>query len=248
MMTETRLSTGTCPPARIHARIEPLSWESRFFNLASGKLNFSADAPPLTQDQLARFALTQAKIAADNMPLADALADFGFRLVEGEVDLCLSLDDAPRPDDLPHLRIAELADIPALRAAAARVFTLSRFRPPWYQPADSGRFYAQWVENAVRGVFDHQCLLVENASGQPQGWVTLRRLDAAEARIGLLAVWPGATARGIGAQLMSAAETWCRRQGVLRLWVATQTGNVAALRLYLRRGAKVERTAYWLYR
>ncbi|MDX5630586.1 MULTISPECIES: dTDP-4-amino-4,6-dideoxy-D-galactose acyltransferase [unclassified Brenneria] len=247
-MTETRLSMGTRPAARIHASIEPLSWESRFFNLTSGKLTFSADAPRLTLERLDRFALTQAKIAADNMPLADALADFGFRLVEGEVDLCLSLDDAPRPDPLPYLRIADSADIPALRAVAAQVFTLSRFRSPWYQPADSGRFYAQWVENAVHGVFDHQCLLVENASGQPQGWVTLRRLDAAQARIGLLAVWPGVAARGIGAQLMSAAEMWCRQQGVQRLWVATQTGNVAALRLYLRRGAKVERTAYWLYR
>lgn len=249
MMTEDMmLSTGTRPPVRIRASIEPLNWESRFFNLASGKLNFSADAPLLTQDGLNSFALTQAKIAADNMPLADALADFGFRLVEGEVDLCLSLDDTPRPDPLPYLRIADSADIPALRAAASQVFTLSRFRSPWYQPGDSGRFYAQWVENAVCGTFDHHCLLVENASAEPQGWVTLRQLNEAEARIGLLAVWPGVTARGIGAQLMSAAERWCRQRGVQRLWVATQAGNVAALRLYLRRGANVESTAYWLYR
>ncbi|MEC5343721.1 dTDP-4-amino-4,6-dideoxy-D-galactose acyltransferase [Brenneria populi] len=247
-MTEMMLSSGTRPPARVYAGIDPLDWESRFFNLASGKLNFSADAPPLTPERLNRFALTQAKVAADNMPLADALADFGFRLVEGEVDLCLTLEEAPQADAPSYLRIADGDDIPALRASAARVFTLSRFRPPWYRPADSGRFYAQWVENAVRGVFDHQCLLVENAAGQPQGWVTLRRLSAAEVRIGLLAVWPGAAARGIGAQLMAAAEMWCRRQGVRRLRVATQVGNVAALRLYLRRGARVESTAYWLYR
>ncbi|MCG8709775.1 dTDP-4-amino-4,6-dideoxy-D-galactose acyltransferase [Brenneria sp. 4F2] len=248
MIKDTMLSTEPRPPARIHASIEPLHWENRFFNLAGGKLNFSADAPPLTQDRLNRFTLTQAKIAADNMPLADALADFGFRLVEGEIDLCLSLNDTPQTDIPPYLRIARNADIPALRAAAAQAFALSRFRPPWYRPGDSGRFYAQWVENAVCGTFDHQCLLVESASGEPQGWVTLRRLNEAEARIGLLAVWPGIAARGIGTQLMSAAERWCRQQGVQRLWVATQAGNVAALRLYLRRGANVESTAYWLYR
>ncbi|WP_390253532.1 dTDP-4-amino-4,6-dideoxy-D-galactose acyltransferase [Brenneria goodwinii] len=247
-MTDMTLSVATRSPARIHADIEPLDWESRFFNLASGKLNFSPAAPALTLDRLNGFALTQAKIAADNMPLADALADFGFRLAEGEVDLCLSLDDAPEDAVSLQPRIADRADIPALRDAASQVFALSRFRTPWYQPEDSGRFYAQWVENAVRGTFDHQCLLIESAVGQPLGWVTLRQLNQSEARIGLLAVWPGATARGIGSRLMSAAEMWCRQRGVQRLWVATQTGNVAALRLYLRRGARVESAAYWLYR
>ncbi|QTF06721.1 dTDP-4-amino-4,6-dideoxy-D-galactose acyltransferase [Brenneria izadpanahii] len=242
------LSVATRSSACIHASIEPLDWESRFFNLASGKLNFSPAAPALTPERLNDFALTQAKIAADNMPLADALADFGFRLAEGEVDLCLSLADAPAADVPLQPRIAGGGDIPALRAAAAQVFALSRFRAPWYRPEDSGRFYAQWVENAVRGTFDHQCLLLESAAGQPLGWVTLRQLNESEARIGLLAAWPGATARGIGARLMSVAEAWCRRQGVQRLWVATQAGNVAALRLYLRRGARVESTAYWLYR
>ncbi|RLM21546.1 TDP-D-fucosamine acetyltransferase [Brenneria alni] len=242
------LSTGTRPPACIHASIEPLRWESEFFNLTSGMLSFSPTAPVLTLDKLNSVALTQAKIPADNMRLADALADFGFRLVEGEVELCLSLDDTPQADNLSHPRIAGSADIPALREAASQVFALSRFRAPWYQPEDSGRFYAQWVENAVRGTFDHQCLLLENQAGQPQGWVTLRQLNECEGRIGLLAVWPGVTARGVGTQLMSAAEMWCQRQGLQRLWVATQAGNVAALRLYLRRGARIERTAYWLYR
>ncbi|BES83062.1 dTDP-fucosamine acetyltransferase [Pectobacterium araliae] len=232
----------------IRATVELLGWESEFFQIGSGKLNFSPSAPVLTPDALNAFALTQAKIAADNLGLADALADLGFRLVEGEVDLSLSLERATVVMPLPRWREASLDDIPVLRDAASRVFALSRFRSPWYQPEDSGRFYAQWMENAVRGTFDHCCLLVEDAVGTPQGWVTLRRMDDTDARIGLLGVWPGVTARGIGSQLMALAEAWCRQQGLIRLRVATQVGNVAALRLYLRRGATIEDTAYWLYR
>ncbi|MBJ7223086.1 MULTISPECIES: dTDP-4-amino-4,6-dideoxy-D-galactose acyltransferase [unclassified Brenneria] len=232
----------------IRATIEPLSWESEFFTLTSGKLNFSSSAPVLTSAALDRYALTQAKIPADNLALADALAAFGFRLVEGEVDLCLSLDDAAATAESLHPREAGRADIPLLRQAASQVFALSRFRSPWYQPADSGRFYAQWIENAVLGTFDNLCLLVENQAGQPQGWVTIRQLGGGEARLGLLGVFPGVAARGVGTQLMAVAERWCRQQGIQRLWVATQVGNVAALRLYLRRGARVESTAYWLYR
>ncbi|WP_323666545.1 dTDP-4-amino-4,6-dideoxy-D-galactose acyltransferase [Pectobacterium punjabense] len=232
----------------IRATVEPLGWESEFFQLDSGKLSFSPVAPVLTCDALNAFALTQAKIAADNLVLADALADLGFRLVEGEVDLCLSLHPATAITPLPRWREATPDDIPVLRDAASRVFALSRFRAPWYQPEDSGRFYAQWIENAVHGTFDDGCLLVENAAGNPQGWVTLRRVNDRDARIGLLGVWPGVTVRGIGSQLMALAETWCRQQGLIRLRVATQVGNVAALRLYLRRGATIESTAYWLYR
>ncbi|MFC3393520.1 dTDP-4-amino-4,6-dideoxy-D-galactose acyltransferase [Brenneria rubrifaciens] len=244
--TEQKQTSSDAPAIR--ATIEPLNWESEFFNLASGKLNFSSSAPVLTSAALDRYGLTQAKIPADNLVLADALADAGFRLVEGEVDLCLSLDDTPTATALPRLRVADSADIPMLRQAAAQVFSLSRFRAPWYQPADSGRFYAQWIENAVLGAFDNLCLLVENEAGQPQGWVTIRQLGDAQARIGLLGVFPGVAVRGVGSQLMSVAEMWCRQQGIQRLQIATQVGNVAALRLYLRRGARVENTAYWLYR
>lgn len=232
----------------IRAIIEPLRWESEFFQIDSGKLNFSPSAPALMPDALRAFTLTQARIAADNLVAADALADLGFRLVEGEVDLSLSLEQATVVTSLPRWREAALDDIPVLRDAASRVFALSRFRSPWYQPEDSGRFYAQWVENAVRGTFDHYCLLAEDAAGNPQGWVTLRRVDDTDARIGLLGVWPDVTVRGIGSSLMALAETWCRQQGLIRLRVATQVGNVAALRLYLRRGATIESTAYWLYR
>ncbi|GKV96588.1 dTDP-4-amino-4,6-dideoxy-D-galactose acyltransferase [Pectobacterium aroidearum] len=232
----------------IRATVEPLGWESEFFQLNSGKLSFSPAAPALTPDVLSAFTLTQAKIAADNLVLADALADLGFRLVEGEVDLSLSLQRATVVTPLPRWREAVSDDIPALKDAASRVFALSRFRSPWYQPEDSGRFYAQWIENAVRGTFDHCCLLAEDTAGNPQGWVTLRRVDDTDSRIGLLGVWPGVTVRGVGSQLMALAETWCRQQGLIRLRVATQVGNVAALRLYLRRGATIESTAYWLYR
>ncbi|UYA62314.1 dTDP-fucosamine acetyltransferase [Pectobacterium sp. F1-1] len=232
----------------VRATVEPLGWESEFFQNDSGKLNFSPAAPVLTPDVLSAFTLTQAKITADNLVLADALADLGFRLVEGEVDLSLSLERATVVTPLPRWREAAPDDIPVLRDAASRVFALSRFRSPWYQPEDSGRFYAQWIENAVRGTFDHCCLLAEDAAGNPQGWVTLRRVDDTDARIGLLGVWPGVAVRGIGSHLMALAETWCRQQGLIRLRVATQVGNVAALRLYLRRGATIESTAYWLYR
>lgn len=233
----------------VHASIEPLAWETEFFALNSAKLNFSTIAPVLTEAELNTYALVQAKIPAHQTFWADGLAALGFQLVEGEVDLVLNIgtEYASSQKAVPRaIRPAVPADIPALRAAAATVFTASRFRSPWYDVHDSGRFYAMWIEKAVLGTFDHQCLLALDESGRPEGFVSLRDIGGQEVRIGLLAAFPGASGKGIGARLMAAAMAEC--QSLQRLRVATQIGNIAALRLYQRQGAAIESTSYWLYR
>ncbi|AXW86255.1 TDP-fucosamine acetyltransferase [Lonsdalea britannica] len=232
----------------LHAIVESLSWESAFFHRASGRLLFSDAAPVLNAAAMAQYDIVQAKIPANATAQADALAALGFRLAESEVDLSVSLPERPDVETFDGVRRAVESDIPILCEAARTTFALSRFRAPWYAAEDSGRFYARWMENAVLGTFDDVCLLLEDGHHRPQGWVTLRQLPEQEARIGLLAVWPGHTGRGIGRRLMQAAETWCRQQDVRRLRVATQLGNMAALRLYLSSGARIDSTAHWLYR
>lgn len=229
----------------IYAHVMPLPWESEFFALSSARLLFSDDAPVLTTTALTAYAVVQAKISASDVAQADALSSWGFQLAESEVDLCLSVTSGEGV--LPAWRVADTADIPPLRDAAARVFSQSRFRAPWYRTTDSGRFYAQWIENAVHGTFDDVCLIAHNTEGVPLGWVTLRQTEANQARIGLLAAWPGAPG-GVGIQLMALARHWCQQRHVVHLWVATQLGNTRALCLYQRCGAQIHSTAHWFYR
>ncbi|MGE4801098.1 dTDP-4-amino-4,6-dideoxy-D-galactose acyltransferase [Yersinia hibernica] len=240
----------------VHASIEPLAWESEFFQRPSAKLIFSDSAPQINPAELDAFTLIQAKVPTHRLDLIDSLGQLDFKLVEGEVDLALSVECAVGTENATseqdaktgQQRVATMADIPLLRRVAAQAFALSRFRAPWYDPQDSGRFYALWAEKAVLGIFDHQCLLVMDATGQPAGFVTLRDLQDGSARIGLLAVFPEAQGKGIGSLLMSAAKQWCQSHGLHRLRVATQMSNIAALRLYIRSGASIESTAYWLCR
>ncbi|HKM96853.1 MAG TPA: dTDP-4-amino-4,6-dideoxy-D-galactose acyltransferase [Buttiauxella sp.] len=222
----------------VPARIESLDWENQFFAINSGILRFEDDAPLLTPQLLNAYARVQAKISAQQTDLLDGLQQLGFKLVEGEVDLALKVGTQHAPSSVV---LATSADIPVLRDLAANIFTQSRFRAPWYQPTDSGRFYAQWVENAVLGSFDHECLLLKNANAI-QGFVSMRQLNDDEARIGLLA------GRGVGAQLMDAAQLWCQQRGLQTLRVATQISNTAALRRYIQSGATINSTAFWLYR
>ncbi|AXG44852.1 dTDP-4-amino-4,6-dideoxy-D-galactose acyltransferase [Photorhabdus laumondii subsp. laumondii] len=233
----------------VRANIEPLEWDSHYFGLSTARLDFPPDAGLLTSSQLDQYALVQAKVPAQRLDLIDGLSALGFSLVEGEVDLSLMIGiENAKDNPESNLLLAERRDIPMLKEVASNVFPLSRFRTPWYQPQDSGRFYATWVEKAVLGTFDHQCLLVNGDNEQPAGFVTLRDIGAGEARIGLLAVFPGNIGCGIGSKLMLAAQQWCQHHQIHQLRIATQTSNIAALRLYTRSGAFVESTAYWLYR
>ncbi|MTD39172.1 dTDP-4-amino-4,6-dideoxy-D-galactose acyltransferase [Erwinia sp. CPCC 100877] len=225
-------------PVLLHGRVERLAWESDFFGLSSAIVRFSDSAPCLDAVELQRFTRVQAKVSAERSEWLDALQQLGFRLVEGEIDLSLTPAGGSA---IPHLSVAGEADIPALRDMASQSFMQSRFRSPWYGPMDSGRLYAQWVENAVKGTFDHQCLVVREGR-RLHGFVTLRQLNEKEARIGLLA------GPGYGARLMQGAQAWCAARGLGRLWVATQMANRAALRRYIRSGATIESAAYWLYR
>ena len=218
--------------------LESLEWESAFFARPSAIVRLRDNAPALQDADFSAWQRVQAKIPADRADLLDALQQHGFRLVEGEVDLSVTVARYASPG----AEIATEQDIPTLRKMAALAFAQSRFRAPWYAPDDSGRFYAQSLENAVKGTFDHVCLVFRTDGGQIQGFVSLRRLTEHEARIGLLA------GRGMGEKLMQAALHWAEQQQVSTLRVATQMGNTAALKRYIASGANIDATAYWLYR
>lgn len=224
--------------SQLHGVLQPLEWESQFFSLPSAIVRVADDAPQLTASDFTPWQRVQAKIPATRADWLDALQQQGFKLVEGEVDLAIAVTQHSNPGS----ERATEQDIPALRQLAAQAFAQSRFRAPWYAPDDSGRFYAQWIENAVKGSFDHLCLVFRAADGAIQGFVSLRQLNDAEARIGLLA------GRGMGEKLMQAALCWAQQQQLSTLRVATQMGNTAALKRYIASGGNIESTAYWLYR
>ncbi|QLK88644.1 dTDP-4-amino-4,6-dideoxy-D-galactose acyltransferase [Arsenophonus endosymbiont of Aphis craccivora] len=232
----------------IHANIEILSWESACFKRKTAKLHFASDAPIVSLDQLADYDIVQAKIATADTKLIDAILAMGFWLVESEIDFCLNIASRAKKHSL-DLAVATEQDIEILKSIAAKAFSYSRFRPPWYRLTDNARFYSVWLEKAVKGTFDDLCLLVNDKQGNIQGFVTIRKLPTEkEARIGLLATAPAHQGKGVGKQLLAAACQWCEQQGVERLRIATQISNIFAMRLYSQMGAQIESTAYWLYR
>jgi dTDP-4-amino-4,6-dideoxy-D-galactose acyltransferase len=206
----------------LHGTIDELAWESEFFGLRSAIVRLQEDAPALDASAFDGWPRLQAKISASNTQQLDALQHFGFRLVEGEADFALSV---PLQAVNPQAQTAVAGDIAPLRQMAENMFSQSRFRAPWYPEEASGRFYAQWIENAVKGVFDHECLLFRGANGDIEAFVSLRQLNEQEAGS---VYWAG-VARGktdaggvIGRNSGNLRQSvWRRRWATLRLSDAT---------------------------
>lgn len=228
---------------QIQGTITPLTWESDFFGFRTARLMLGGDQW-LSFAERQEYALLQAKVSSDDYSAMAALNRLGFQFAEGEATLVMPLEQTERQ---PGIRIARAQQIPALRDAAGQVFTQSRFRAPWFAPEQCQQFYAQWIENAVNGHFDDQCLVASDAQGAIQGFVSVRERTE-DACIGLLGVLPAMQGQGIGQRLLRAAADWGRVRGATQLQITTQLSNVAAMRLYLRNGARLEKTACWFYR
>ncbi len=148
------------------------------FGLRVAIVRLQPAAPALSVTDFSAWERVQVKLAASQTAQLDALQALGFQLVEGEVDFSLTL--SPQGDD----PAAEMAteDIPVLRQMAAQAFAQSRFRAPWYAPDDSGRFYAQWIENAVKGTFDHVTSAWFSAQGTVKSRGSSRCVSSTRAR------------------------------------------------------------------
>lgn len=223
--------------------IHALTWESDFFAQRIGKVDLG-QLEHLTPHCCQPWDLVQAKVNSGDYLALDTLSKLGFQLAEGEAEFSLPISETERQ---AGIRIARPSQIEALRCLAASAFTESRFREPWFTPVLTQNFYAQWIENAVLGIFDHQCLLAVDDQNAITGMVSLREVEGG-ARIGLLAVTHAQRGTGIGRRLLLAAADWARVRGLTQLFVATQLSNLAAMRLYSRQGASLENTSYWLYR
>lgn len=220
------------------------------------------------------YKLVQAKVPMYQTDWVDALMKNHFTLVEGEVDLAYELaplaesENSDISEMLTHFNrsnscsvndwyvtVANAVDIEYLQHTASELFKNSRFRAPWYKTSDSGKFYAKWIEKAVLGTFDNICLVIKSRASEDEhsivGFVSLRDLGNQQARIGLLGAIRKSSQqekKPIGMTLVAIAKLYCQMQQFNKLYVATQSSNIGALRLYIKSGANVISSAYWFYK
>ncbi len=228
------------------------AWESDFFGREVVRIEARSETSADLRQAMARFppdVLFEASVEAGRFEALRAFTEAGFFVVDVQIDFERRIggpNNGQRPG-LPPVRMAALSDLAALQNFAASTPFPSRFYRPPFSKEDGRRFYARWLENAVLGRFDDVCLVAVDG-GAACGFVTVRRVDAENCRIGLLSVSPDWRGRGLARALWVRAEAWCAEARRARLWVATQAENIAAMRFYEGVGCRAANARWHLYR
>lgn len=99
---------------------------------------------------------------------------------------------------------------------------------------------------------DRNTLIVASDGGRPVGFLVayrFPRVDRDREMVYLyeIEVVPEYRRRGIGTRMIRQLEEVCRARDVLKIWVGTEAGNLAARALYEATGARCERDDYAEY-
>ena len=211
----------------------PRSWDSTFFGVRVAEVQAHGGALHQALEEAAWSEVECLYLfvdAADLMTIETAVRR-GGRLVDLRVELAgqLKIEPGNRP---PPTRRAALSDRETLLPQARKLATESRFwRDPRIPKQKVQEMYGIWLDRCL----DEGIVTVPEARGN--GFVGARR-DRDNASIDLVYVDVASRGQGLGRALIRDAVA---ALGASEVSVVTQSGNVAAQRLYQSLGLRSRR-------
>jgi len=249
--------------------VEESKWDSEHFGIKIGKARFLYFSPTCSLDHRVVF-LQKLKnvLASENYDLlfvrtpltemltVNALERQSAILTDVLVAFYKDLDDLKSPSvSINGIKIEEASkqDEDRLSQIAEDIFEFDHFHADPFLPRwKSDKLYAKWAVNSLYGLADK--VLVAKKGKDPIGFITckINRLGQryTYGSIDLVGVTNESRRLGIGTLLVSEALRWFRGK-VSSVYVGTQAGNLAAMRLYSKLGFKPvcsEATIHlWIY-
>jgi dTDP-4-amino-4,6-dideoxy-D-galactose acyltransferase len=219
--------------------IETLAWDSEFFGFGIGRLHGESLTPALATEakQWCREnGLTCLYFLGPAEPVDDP---GGFYFVDERVTY--RWDTHPVAGTSPSVRYFESSDLEALEAIARYSHHDSRFyNDPQFDRARCDDLYATWIRRSCQRSAD--AVFVATDQGRPAGYLTCTKNS-----IGLVAVAEDVRGRGLGKQLVTAAQRYLYASGAGCAEVVTQGRNQAAHDLYSGCGFQVAKTEHWYH-
>jgi dTDP-4-amino-4,6-dideoxy-D-galactose acyltransferase len=221
-----------------------LTWDSELFGYPVARLSPEGLRPERLSGTLEQLKGLGVRLAYAQVPWQDqatrALLDgIGAQMVDRKVTFGKAVvGGSISPAGVEAWQGVEVsAELEALALASGH---LSRFRidsrvPPHVFPT----LYKTWIRRSVLGEIADGVLVIRDG-GRLAGLVTLA-LHGSVSEIGLLAVAEDFRGKGIGRNLMAAAEAWSDEREAERLEVVTQGENAGACALYRSAGCLVVR-------
>lgn len=231
----------------------PLIWDSDFFGVRIACINgnrLSREEIFAIQNWCRDNRIDCLYFLADPSDTATirVAEESGFHLVDIRVTLDRKISAAPSiwQPEAPSIRLAVAADIQALRPIAAVNHQDSRFyHDGGFSTERCDELYATWIEKSCNGFAD--AVLVPAPESEAVGYLSCHLRDAGTGQIGLFGVSSLFKGKGLGQQLLDESMRWFAAAGVDRVEVVTQGRNIAAQRLYQRRGFMTKSVQLWYH-
>jgi len=170
------------------------------------------------------------------------LEDCGFRMVDSLHTLYYKVTE-PKP--AAQVRAYQPSDRDAILAMAATAFERNRFASdPHLDTHMAEEIYIRWTDNCLSGKRG-DWVGVRIIDGEPAGFITCllqpiqgSHMPMSVGVIDLIAVNPKYHGRGVGMELVHAAQNWMGVHSALHT-VGTRCDNFQALSLYLKAGFRI---------
>jgi dTDP-4-amino-4,6-dideoxy-D-galactose acyltransferase len=233
-----------------------LDWDTKFFGFPVGHLSCRRLTPAIdarARDFASTHGIALLELLCDSRDrLSVSTAErSGYSLADIRLTLERPLRSTPTSDLPAGYRIekANETHIPALRSIARDLYQDSRyFFDERFERSKAREFFEVWVEKAVRGTFDHECLILVRGSGEPAAYCTVRRHGQSAAAIGLFGVAASAQGQHLAVPFLQNVLAALAAGGIDRVEVVTQARNVRAQRVYQRCGFVTKSTELWYHK
>jgi ribosomal protein S18 acetylase RimI-like enzyme len=228
--------------------IEPLHWDSAFFDLSIGRVCDGIDAATIgvavREADRQQIDCLYLLAAVDDDRLLECAQRQGFIVRDIRMELEQPvLGDADIKHGLRHATPSDLARLAPI--ARERVRGTRFFADPGFLSTACQELYVAWLRRGVAKIPGRITLMPADASG-----FVVCHLDrkTATGAIELIAVAAGAEGRGIGSALVAGAGRLFAEASLERATVVTQGRNLAGQRLYQRHGYRTSSVHLWLHR
>jgi dTDP-4-amino-4,6-dideoxy-D-galactose acyltransferase len=146
------------------------------------------------------------------------------------------------------IRKATKDDIGRLKKIAGNIYKLSRYYyDANFDQVKVSEFYANWIEKAVLGTFDHYTYVLCHGEA-PVGFCSVREQRKNAASIGLFGMSADYSGKGLAQILLDATLQKLKENGIDYVEVVTQGRNYGAQRLYQRAGFVTKSTELWYHK
>lgn len=217
-----------------------------FYNVKTDNIDFSELSEELRTLKEGTF--VQAKIPLTDIKTINSLEKCNFELADVWVDLKLrDISKIKLKETSYTFKNADHNDLDQILTWGSSLFENSRFNSDKNFSSDKNiRLHEIWIENAILGKHDDNCLCLFDDS-KVIAFCTTKTIDG-NSRIGLFGINPDYQGRGLSKQLLSEVINYLVENNAINsLNVATQAINTNAISAYQKSGFYVKEMQAWLH-